>query len=166
MYLREFAEQRGQNPATISQYIRDHAAEFEGHTSMDGKQKVLDEVAIQLLDKKYPLPKPIQVIEDTESRKQLVEAQQYIIKLQEKMFEMQEANNKLALEANKIKFLEADIERRDDLLDDAEQKLQEEKAQHAATQQQLSSVESELTSAKQEIERLKNRSIFDFLFKK
>ena len=159
MYLREFAEQRGQNPATISQYIRDHAAEFEGHTSMDGKQKVLDEVAIQLLDKKYPLPKPIQVIEDTESRKQLVEAQKFIIELQKEMMKMEREYSKLALEAGKVMYLEADIARRDELLDTTEQELKTEKEHHAETQQQLQ-------NAQQEIERLKNRSFFDFLFKK
>ena len=159
MYLREFAEQRGQNPATISQYIRDHAAEFEGHTSMDGKQKVLDEVAIQLLDKKYPLPKPIQVIEDTESRKQLVEAQKFIIELQKEMMKMEREYSKLALEAGKVMYLEADIARRDELLDTTEQEMKTEKEHHAEPQQQLQ-------NAQQEIERLKNRSFFDFLFKK
>ena len=39
------------------------------------------------MDKKYPLPKPVEVIEDTEARRQLVEAQQLIIRLQQQLVE-------------------------------------------------------------------------------
>lgn len=74
MLLQDFAAQRGVKADTVRAYIREHKDEFNGHTSMDGKQKVLDAVAIELLDAKYPLPKPIQVIQDTEAREQLAVA--------------------------------------------------------------------------------------------
>lgn len=170
MYLTDFAEQRGQKPDTVAKYIRDHAAEFEGHTSMDGKQKVLDEVAVELLGKKYPLPQQTVIYQNEEYirelEKTLAKAALDCKKYLEELREADELKYKIGTVKTQMALLEADIKRKDELLDKANQELQEEKAQHAATQQQLSSVESELTSAKQEIERLKNRSIFDFLFKK
>jgi len=35
---------------------------------------LLDDVAVELLEEVYPLPKPIEVVEDTESRAKLIEA--------------------------------------------------------------------------------------------
>ena len=118
--------------------------------TMDSKQKVLDDMAVELLDKKYPLSKPIQIIEDTESRNKLLEAQRTIIKMQQVIIEMSAEKERLAIlaervrlleiaekeKADKIGKLEADIEWQDELLDRREQ---------------------ELSDMKQELDRLKGR---------
>lgn len=74
MILKDFAEQRNESPHTIATYIRRHPEEFEGHTTMKGNKLVLDEKAIELLEKVYPLPKPVEVIVDHESREKLIKA--------------------------------------------------------------------------------------------
>lgn len=74
MILKDFAEQRNESPHTIATYIRRHPEEFEGHTSMKGNKLVLDEKAIEILEKVYPLPKPVEVIVDHESREKLLKA--------------------------------------------------------------------------------------------
>ena len=122
--------------------------------TMDSKQKVLDDMAVELLDKKYPLNKPIQIIEDTESRNKLLEAQRTIIKMQQVIIEMSAEKERLAIQAERVRLLEiaekekadkigkleADIEWQDELLDRREQ---------------------ELSAVKQELSRLKNRSFWE-----
>ena len=44
---------------------------------------------MELLGKKYPLPAPVQIIEDTESRQKLIKAQELIIQLQGKLMDAQ-----------------------------------------------------------------------------
>ena len=137
----------------MSEYVNNHP-EISEHTTMDGKQKVLDDIAVELLDKKYPLHKPIQIIEDTDSRNKLLESQRTIIKMQQVIIEMSAEKERLAIlaervrlleiaekeKADKIGKLEADIEWQDELLDRREQ---------------------ELSAVKQELSRLKNRSFWE-----
>ena len=125
---------------------------------MDSKQKVFDDIAVELLDKKYPLPKPIQIIEDTDSRNKLLEAQRTIIKMQQVIIEMSAEKEMLAIQAERVRLvetaekekadkigkLEADIERRDELIDKREQ---------------------ELSDMKQELDQLKSRRLWKRLFK-
>lgn len=153
MFLSDFASIRGLKSNTVAAYVNNHP-EISEHTTMDGKQKVLDDIAVELLDKKYPLPKPIQIIEDTESRNKLLEAQRTIIKMQQVIIEVSAEKERLAIQAervmlletaekekaDKISKLEADIERQDELLDRREQ---------------------ELSAVKQELSRLKNRSFWE-----
>lgn len=93
MTITEFAESRGIQSQVISIYIRRHFEEFKGHTQKHGKSVELDDKAIELLEAKYKLPQPIQVIEDTESRQKLIKAQEAIIQLQGKL---QEASKQIA----------------------------------------------------------------------
>ena len=89
MKLSEFAKLRNVHRDTITQYIRRNPELFEGHTKVDGKWLILDEEAERLLDEKYPLPKPVEIIEDKESREKLIKAQELIIQLQDKLGQAQ-----------------------------------------------------------------------------
>ena len=101
MTITEFASSRGIQTQTVSIYIKRHSKDFKGHTLKKGKAVELDSTALELLDKIYPLPNPIQIIEDTESRKELIQAQKQIIRLQE---QLQEATRQIA-QAEAIKLL-------------------------------------------------------------
>lgn len=150
MYLRDFAEIRGIKPDTVASYIRKHP-EIAEFTSMEGKFMVLSDEAVELLEKKYPLPKPVQVIQDTESLKKLTVAQEKLTELHEKYEALLTKNTELALQAGRVVMLEAseqekadriakleaDIDRRDEILDQREQEL-------AAVQQQLVAAKQEL----------------------
>lgn len=72
--LTKFAESRGERGDTVRKYISRHKEAFEGHIDTDGKQMLLDDEAVKLLEEIYPLPKPVEVVEDTESRKKLIDA--------------------------------------------------------------------------------------------
>lgn len=56
MNISEYASKHGLKPQLISSYIKRHSEEFEGHTRKEVNSIVLDDVAIALLDKKYPYP--------------------------------------------------------------------------------------------------------------
>jgi hypothetical protein len=85
MTITDFAVSRGIQSQTVSIYIRRHFEEFKGHTKKNGKSVELDEIALQILEEQYPLPAPVQVIEDTESRQELIKVQKLVIQLQEKL---------------------------------------------------------------------------------
>lgn len=54
--LSDFAKERGIHRDTISQYIRRNEKLFEGHIQTVDKWLEVDEIGIQLLSKKYPIP--------------------------------------------------------------------------------------------------------------
>ena len=53
---------------TVSMYIKGHKELFEGHIVRSGKI-VLDDVAISILENKYLLIKPVEIIKDTTTQK-------------------------------------------------------------------------------------------------
>ena len=105
--LTEFAVGRNERADTIRKYISRHKNEFEGHCSISGTKMELDDVAVELLDKVYPLPKPVEIIEDTESRNELLKTQKLVIQLQQKISEQSMA----LAQAEATKLLLEDKER-------------------------------------------------------
>lgn len=151
MTITEFAESRGILPQTVSVYIRRHP-EFNGHTTKDGKCVVLDEEALKILDAVYPLPKPIEVIEDTENLKKLAAAQELIIRLQQQLAEQTE---KVAIaEAMQL------------LLEDKEKQLEEIKQQYKTMLQKLEEQEMDAEKLRLEKARLLNRSLWQRIINK
>lgn len=142
----EFAKERNVNRDTVNAYIRQHP-EIQKETRMVGKNMVIDtdSEAYRLLDKKYPLPQLIQVIEDTESQKKLIKAQEVIIQLQSRINE----------QAAKIAHAEA-IQM---LLDDKEMQLNRANEQI----QELKDMNDRLT---EQLDTEKSKTWIQKLFKK
>lgn len=97
MTITEFAKAHHVQSQTISIFIKRHEDLFEGHTKRVGKTIELDEEALKVLDEKYPLPKPVEVIEDIETikelaatRKELADTRKILIEKEEKISELQE----------------------------------------------------------------------------
>ena len=105
-----------------------------------------------MLCKKYPLPQPVNVIEDTESRKKLIVAQEMIIKLQQ---ELAEARIKIESVKYKEYLLEAETNR----ADKAENELLNEK-------EKIEEIEEINKALNEEITKLKNRSFWSRVFNK
>lgn len=129
--ITDFAESRGTDRDTVNAFIRKHP-EIKEHTHREGKNVVIDTdtEAFSLLDKQYPLPQMVQVIEDTESRQKLIKAQEMIIQLQGKLNEQ----SQLIAEAEATKML----------LDDK--------------QKQLEKAQNEALEARNEAEAIKNKA--------
>jgi len=83
--IQEFIQGRNVKYGTVTQYIKRHNDVFKDHIGRSKGKIELDDFAVAELDKIYPLPKPVEVIEDVEARKALIEAQQKIIDLQEQL---------------------------------------------------------------------------------
>ena len=138
MKLTEFAKERNVPRDTITQYIRRNPDLFEGHTKVDGKWLIIDDVAEEHLNEKYPLPQMVQIVEDTESRQKLLKAQEAIIQLQGKL---QETATQLAqAEATKL------------LLEDKQEQLAKTELKLAEAEQRERNANEEIIELQQKLE--------------
>lgn len=122
MILNEFAKSRNEKPDTIRKYINRHPEQFAGHISKSGNKMELDSVAQELLEEVYPLPRPVEVIVDTESREELIRMQKLLIQAQQEMMRMQT----LVAQAEAQKIL---LEDKESQLNDAREEIKELRAE-------------------------------------
>lgn len=128
MILSDFLKGRDVRINAVSNYISRNPELFNGHVTRQGKNTILDDEAIRILDEKYPFPKPNIIINgldpeaERELREKLQKAQELIIKLQNDLTDQKILNaeyeaNKRLLEAHekaledKITELSADLEK-------------------------------------------------------
>lgn len=128
MILSDFLKGRDVRINAVSNYISRNPELFNGHVTRQGKNTILDDEAIRILDEKYPFPKPNIIINgldpeaERELREKLQKAQELIIKLQndltdQKLLNAEYEANKMLLEAHekaledKITELSADLEK-------------------------------------------------------
>ena len=148
----DFAEERHVDRNAVTQYIRRHPEIFDGHTRRDGNQLLVDEEAVEALNRQYPLPQLVEVVEDKESRQKLILAQEKIIQLQEQMAGMAQ----IAAQADAQRLLLEDTKER---LQDTEKRLQE-------AQEGLKAVQAELMSTREELASERSKSWLQKLFRK
>ena len=164
MNISEFARSRGIEPQTVRHYVNDHEY-IKKHTKKVGKTVELSEEAIELLDKIYPLPRPVQLVNgvDPEEHKdvqdKLTAAQEFIIKLQNKMMEDQ----KLLAQAEAQKIL---LEDRESQLKIATEEGEKKDTEIDLQKKKIEEQNRQLEELKNENERLKNRSLFERIFNK
>ncbi len=139
--ITEFSEQRNEDRDTVNAYIRKHP-EIQKDVSKKGKNTVIDTASdgYALLDKQYPLPKPIEVIEDTESRAKLIKTQELVIQLQDKL--------------NRAQMQIAQAEATKILLEDKETQLEREYERSAKAEERATTAEGQMESLRTEIEKL------------
>lgn len=85
MTIAEFCKGRNVDTQAIRKYIERHPDDFKGHTGKKGREITLDDHALAILEDKYPFPAPVEVIEDVEARRKLIQAQEMIIQLQTRL---------------------------------------------------------------------------------
>lgn len=105
--ISEFLKGREVKPNTLSNYIARHPEQFEGHVKREGKNTFLDDEAVRILEEKYPLAKPVVIInglsqeEERELREKLQRTQEMLVAMQNEL-----VNTKLQLaEKEKAEFL-------------------------------------------------------------
>lgn len=164
MNISEFARSRGIEPQTVRHYVNDHE-DIKKHTKKVGKTVELSDEAIELLDKIYPLPRPVQLVNgvDPDEHKavqdKLTAAQEFIIKLQNKMMEDQ----KLLAQAEAQKIL---LEDRESQLKIATEEGEKKDTEIVLQKKKIEEQNRQLEELKNENERLKNRSLFERIFNK
>jgi len=162
--ISEFARSRGIEPQTVRHYVNDHE-DIKKHTKKVGKTVELSDEAIELLDKIYPLPRPIQLLNgvDPEEHKAVVDklssAQEYIIKLHETVEQLKD-------KVNENEKLIAQAEAQKILLEDKNSQLEAARAEGEKKDTENDYLKKANEDLRAELERLKNRSFLDRLFNK
>lgn len=172
MKIVDFAKQRGADPDTITRYIKRHPEPFVGHLSFDGNKMVVDDIAVKLLEEKYPLPAPVEVIKDTKSQELLIIEQKKVQELQERLMTLQEQlhENQLLIADQKGQLLRLeDKSKENDGLKKQVESMTQQSAkqaeiitQHAAdlatAKTSLEYTEKELEAERQRLEEEKHRT--------
>lgn len=96
MKVTEFLKGRDVERQAVTRYINRHEENFKGHTKKVGKEIELDSVAVEELEKVYPYPKPVTIIngvpqeEFIRVQNELILSQQRTSELQNRLLEAQE----------------------------------------------------------------------------
>lgn len=148
--ITQFAEERHEDRDTINAFIRKHP-EIKCHVSRQGKNTVIDTESdgYKALEKQYPLPQLVQVIEDTESRQKLIKAQEVIIQLQG---QLTEASKQIA-QAEAMKLLLEDSKNQ---LEDSKNQLEKAENRLIKAEERSGQLEIELRDERAKIEILQN----------
>lgn len=96
MKVTEFLKGREVERQAVTRYINRHEEIFKGHTEKVGKELELDSVAVAELEKVYPLPKPVTIINGVphedyiKVQNDLIMSQKLVSELQNRLLETQE----------------------------------------------------------------------------
>lgn len=133
--ITDFAESRHADRDTVNAFIRNHP-EIKIDTQRNGKNIVIDtdSAGYKLLDKQYPLPQLVQIIEDVESKNKLIKAQELIIQL----------NDQLAKQATLI----AQAEATQILLEDKQAQIEELRERLAKSEENAENLRTQLDAEK------------------
>lgn len=164
--LTNFAESRNEKPDTIRKYISRHKEDFDGHCSFCGTKMEIDDDAVAMLDLVYPLPKPIEIIEDTESRKELIKAQKLIIQLQQKISEQSLALAQAEATKMLLEDKEEQLKEKKDELEEKKNDLLQARQEIAFERARADTERIKADEVQKEIDRLKNRGLFDRILNK
>lgn len=150
MKIKDFIDGRNVSYQTVRKYIVNHPDLFKGHIGRTNNI-VLDDVAIEILEKKYPFPEPVQVIQDTEAREKLRAITEKYINVLEENKLLVEQNAQLLVIQSKQNYLEEENRNLSDELDERvrysqylEKKLEEQKASYEFLQGQFKTVKFNL----------------------
>lgn len=156
MNISEFARDRGLKPTTVSLYIRRHANEFDGHTrpSGTGNSLELDDIALEILDKKYPRKEqPVQILEhDPELERKIAAQNELIIQLQAQIISLTEKNSHLEHELGEVKQSQLMLEIAENEKKAAEEKAQEYKQQYESEKNKATEVTNKVTELTTKLE--------------
>lgn len=165
MKISEFIEGRNVNYDTVRRYINRNPEMFKGHVGRANKIE-LDGVAVQLLEEKYPALEPVQVIQDTSARDELLQLHKKYAAAMEKLTALTEQNSQLMVIQLKQKSLEEENLNLSDELDERvryaqflENELEKQRTSYEFLKGQLKNVEFNLAVEKKKSwwDKLKGR---------
>lgn len=111
MTITEFAKTHNVQINTVSKYIREHE-EIQKHTTNKGKVRELDDAAVEMLEKKYPNPKPVIIGLDPE------EHWKEVSELKDEIKDRDEVIKKLLKQINEIQQEQMDLKVQNMYLED------------------------------------------------
>ena len=155
MKIQEFIKDRNVKYDTVRQYIRNHPDLFQGHIGRRNKI-VLDEVAVSILDKKYPRQDNVKLIQNTELFEQIIRLQEKNIKLQETITELSAA----AAECKSVKQILAGTKQQ---LDNEKHHIWKLQDEYKAKQEELNKLSAEYNELKKQLADEQSKSWWDKL---
>lgn len=136
MKVTDFLKGRDVERQAVTRYINRHEEIFKGHTEKVGKEIELDSVAVEELEKVYPYPKPVTIINGI-SQEELIRVQNELIMSQQRTSELQ---NRLLEAQEKIAVAKAT----EMLLEDKTKHIAELEAKEEAKEQEIRALQEEL----------------------
>lgn len=141
MKISEFLQGRSVARQAVTRYINRHAEIFKNHVKKDGKELDLDIVAIEALEKIYPLKMPVNIIDGVPKesfikiQNELIASQKKIEGLQGQLLDVQEQiavakAQELLLEdrTNQVSELKEQIDLKNNEIESLKEQLSEEKS--------------------------------------
>ena len=100
MRVTDFLSGRNVERQAVTRYMNRHEEIFNGHTKKVGKEIELDDVAVEELEKVYPSPHPVNLVNGV-PQEEYIRVQSELIECQQKMNDLQnrfiEVQDKLAV---------------------------------------------------------------------
>lgn len=150
MKVTDFLKGREVERQAVTRYINRHEEIFKGHTEKVGKEIELDSVAVEELEKVYPLPKPVTLIngvpheEFIRVQNELIMAQKVVGELQNRLLEAQEQ-----IATAKATTL---------LLEDKTQRISDLEAKAEADKDEIKALQEALATERLELEKERSKS--------
>lgn len=150
MKVTDFLNGREVERQAVTRYINRHEEIFKGHTEKVGKEIELDSVAVEELEKVYPLPKPVTLIngvpheEFIRVQNELIMAQKVVGELQNRLLEAQEQ-----IATAKATTL---------LLEDKTQRISDLEAKAEADKDEIKALQEALATERLELEKERSKS--------
>lgn len=148
--LTEFCESHDVRINAVSNFIQRND-EIKKHVFKKGKNTILDEEAFKLLEKKYPIPKPVQIINgipETEFYKQLEEKDKKIQLKDETIQQLQAKIIQLQNEKADLMLINKDFENQTLLL---EQNNRIQSTENAKKDEEIKDLKDEINKFKPSI---------------
>lgn len=150
MKVTDFLKGREVERQAVTRYINRHEEIFKGHIEKVGKEIELDSVAVEELEKVYPLPKPVTLVngvpheEFIRVQNELIMAQKVVGELQKRLLEAQE-------QIATAKATEL-------LLEDKTQRISDLEAKVEADKDEIKALQEALTTERLELEKERSKS--------
>lgn len=150
--IQEFIQGRNIKYATVFQYIKRNQDAFSGHIGKSNNIE-LDDEAVRLLEKKYPFPEPVQVVQDPAARDKLLEVTEKYAAAMEKITLLTEQNAQLLVIQSKQRFLEEENKNLTEDLNRTEQELRKIADEQKGWMRTFKSQEKEVAEAEMLLKR-------------
>lgn len=166
MTLKEFAASRGVEYNTLMQWLY-RRPDLRGKMRKEGKSYIIDpgDGIYEVLDKQYPPPKPIQIVQDDEARQDLAEARKKIEMLQDRLLQAGEQlreleGTRLLLEQRnqEIEQLQAREAEARGVAEKAETARKQAEEEAADARDQAEQREKEAREAREEADQLRTKA--------
>ena len=138
MKVTDFLKGRDVERQAVTRYINRHEEIFKGHTERVGKEIELDMVAVEELEKVYPLPKPV-VIVDGVPQEEFIRVQSELIASQKRTSELQ--NRLLEVQAEIATARATEL-----LLEDKTKRIEELETREQAKEQEIRALQEALAT--------------------